>query len=166
MYKNVHTIGYEGSNIEDFVATLILAKISVLVDIRELPLSRKKGFSKNVLGEILKRHRIEYVHLKGLGDPKAGRTAAKSGDHQEFLKIFRKHMKSSEAQADLRTAIEISQSQNACFVCFERDPKCCHRNIVVNELVERTGQAVKHIGVRAGASSEVELITDDNCEYA
>lgn len=44
MQNTVSTIGYEGSNIEDFVATLMIKNISVLIDIRDRPLSRKKGF--------------------------------------------------------------------------------------------------------------------------
>ena len=51
------TIGYEGSAIEDFIATLKLANIEILLDVREIPLSRKKGFSKNALAlEIGRAH--------------------------------------------------------------------------------------------------------------
>ena len=42
------TIGYEGVKIEEFLDTLLEAEVTVLLDIRELPLSRKKGFSKNL----------------------------------------------------------------------------------------------------------------------
>ena len=40
------TIGYEGASIDDFVETLRYSSVSTLVDIRELPLSRKKDFLK------------------------------------------------------------------------------------------------------------------------
>ena len=42
----IFTIGYEKSTIDDFVSRLADADIDVLVDVRELPLSRKRGFSK------------------------------------------------------------------------------------------------------------------------
>ena len=45
----IFTIGYEKSTIDEFVDRLADAEIEVLVDVRELPLSRKKGFSKNGL---------------------------------------------------------------------------------------------------------------------
>ncbi len=55
MKQTIATIGYEGSTIEDFVAALRHASINVLIDVRELPLSRKKGFSKNQLAGVLAR---------------------------------------------------------------------------------------------------------------
>ncbi len=166
MQQNVHTIGYEGSSIEDFIATLLLAKISVLVDIRELPLSRKKGFSKNILANALDQHGIEYVHLKGLGDPKEGRDAARAGDFKKFLKIFTKHMKSEVAKMDMVEATEIAKKERACFLCFERDHETCHRNIVVKELIKNTGQKVKHLGVEEDACSHFDICPDDDYAYA
>lgn len=157
MQKNVYTIGYEGSSIEDFIATLISQKISVLIDIRDRPLSRKKGFSKNALAEALQSQGIEYIHLKGLGDPKEGRDAARSGDMATFEKIFKKHMKSKEAQADLKKASKISMMKTACFLCFEREPKCCHRNIVVKQMTESTEQEITHIGVQKGMCEHVDF---------
>jgi hypothetical protein len=47
-----------------------------LIDVRDVPLSRKPGFSKSALQANLEAHGIAYVHLKGLGDPKPGREAA------------------------------------------------------------------------------------------
>jgi uncharacterized protein (DUF488 family) len=38
----------------------------MVIDVRDVPLSRKKGFSKNQLSENLRTHGIQYVHLKGL----------------------------------------------------------------------------------------------------
>ncbi len=47
--KKLFTIGYEGAQLADFLATLACHRVSVVVDVRELPLSRRKGFSKNRL---------------------------------------------------------------------------------------------------------------------
>lgn len=44
------TIGYNGMDIDRFIAILRKAGIQHLVDIRKRPLSRKKGFSKTKLG--------------------------------------------------------------------------------------------------------------------
>ncbi len=51
--STILTIGYEGSTIEDLVATLKLADTQVLIDIRDVPLSRKRGFSKKALAAAL-----------------------------------------------------------------------------------------------------------------
>ncbi len=166
MQKEVFTIGYEGSSLEDFLATLMLKDIEVLVDIRDVPLSRKKGFSKNILADALEQNNIEYVHLRGLGDPKEGRDAARSGDHDKFLKIFTTHLNSEAAQIDLLKATDIALNQKAVFLCYERDPICCHRNIVVKKLVKETDQKITHLGVKQGASYEVTLYLDDTYDYA
>ncbi|MBK6650144.1 MAG: DUF488 domain-containing protein [Betaproteobacteria bacterium] len=43
------TLGYEGLTIDAFIARLQAAQVKTVVDVRELPLSRKKGFSKTGL---------------------------------------------------------------------------------------------------------------------
>ncbi|MHB8473742.1 MAG: hypothetical protein ACYDC8_13035 [Gammaproteobacteria bacterium] len=42
--KKLFTIGYEGTALDDFMRTLKAAKIDGLLDVRELPMSRRKGF--------------------------------------------------------------------------------------------------------------------------
>lgn len=40
------TIGYEGRKIDEFIERLKEFNISRLIDVREIPFSRKPGFSK------------------------------------------------------------------------------------------------------------------------
>ena len=126
MNDTFYTIGYEASSIEDFVETLRQADIDLLVDIRDFPGSRKKGFSKNTLANILASFGIDYVHLKGLGDPKPGREAARAGEHDKFVQIFTEHMRTSEAQTDLEKAIELVQDNKSCLLCYENVIKLLH----------------------------------------
>lgn len=144
------TIGYEGASIEDFVATLQAANVTRLIDIRELPLSRKKGFSKRALSEAVEAAGITYEHIKTLGDPKPGRDAAKAGDFQKFRKIFSQHLSSEPAQMALDDVISIAIEGGACLLCFERCHKDCHRTMVTDEIENRTEFSIKHIGVQHG----------------
>jgi transcriptional regulator with XRE-family HTH domain len=66
--------GYEGRDIDSFVALLVDSRIGVVADVRLTPISRKKGFSKTRLGEALAEAGIEYTHLRGLGNPKGAPT--------------------------------------------------------------------------------------------
>src|SRR5690606_1075350 len=75
----VYTIGYEGTDINRFVATLKAAAVKRVADVRAVALSRKKGFSKKSLSARLEAEGIEYLHFIDLGDPKPGREAAKAG---------------------------------------------------------------------------------------
>jgi len=58
--RQIATIGYEGTTIDAFIETLQRASITVLIDVREVALSRKKGFSKNQLASALAESGIEF----------------------------------------------------------------------------------------------------------
>lgn len=169
MTNKLYTLGYESAAIEDFIATLKSAGIERIIDVREYPLSRRKGFSKNVLHALLQANDIDYVHLKGLGDPKEGREAARAGEHDKFVKIFTKHMKTEQALNDLRTAVELATSRVSCLLCYERHPEECHRTIVAKAIVADTGQRIQPIGVREGIARKESFRTiypDPEAAYA
>jgi uncharacterized protein (DUF488 family) len=148
MNRTIATIGYEGSTIEKFVAALKYASIDVLIDVRDLPLSRKKGFSKNGLAQSLADADIEYVHLKGLGDPKDGRMAARAGEFDLFRKIFRRHMQTETAIRDLGIAAGIVRARRTCLMCFECHHEKCHRSIVAERLARITQLTVTPLNVQ------------------
>ena len=148
MTNKLYTLGYESAAIEDFVVTLKVAHIERIIDVRDYPLSRRKGFSKNVLRTLLQANDIDYVHLKGLGDPKEGREAARAGDHEKFLHIFTSHMQTAAAMTDLETAIDLAKTRVSCLLCYERNPTECHRTIVAKAIAANTGQAIQSLGVQ------------------
>ena len=147
------TIGYEGATLTDFLATLETARIHTLIDIRELPISRRAGFAKKALSAALSSIGIRYVHLKGLGDPKPGREAARANNHAKFLRIYTAHLKTAAAQGDLAQAVTLSEHGGVCLMCFERDPKGCHRRLVADEISAINGATVRHLGVKDGIGS-------------
>lgn len=148
MKRTISTIGYEGATIERFIAALRHASVDLLIDVRDVPLSRKKGFSKNQLSEILYSCGIEYVHLRGLGDPKEGREAARAGNYTLFEVIFGRHMRSDMAARDLETASSLVRDHRACLMCFEADYEKCHRSIVAAHLASMTGLTVTPLVVQ------------------
>ena len=139
------TIGYEGCTITDVVARLQAAQVRLLIDVRAVPRSRKPGFSKRQLAAGLDEAGIAYVHLQGLGTPKPGRDAVRAGHPERMHVIFREHMTSDHAQAELAQAMALAQEKRVCLLCFERDPACCHRTIVAEMIAARTCQAVDNL---------------------
>jgi uncharacterized protein (DUF488 family) len=135
------TIGYEGAQIDDFIKTLKSANVRSLVDVRELPLSRKKGFSKRALREVLEANGINYIHVKQLGDPKPGRDAARAGNLSEFNRIFRTHICKSESLDAMHELLPVIAEGGACLLCFER-------HIVAEALGGLVDLNIAHIGVR------------------
>ena len=133
----IYTIGYEGSDIERLVETLLILEIDIVADVRELPISRKKGFSKNRLKDALAARSIGYRHFKDLGDPKSGREAARAGRMEEFRSIFSSHFSSREAQESFEDLIKLARKQRTCMLCFERSANNCHRSIIADAAVMR-----------------------------
>ncbi len=147
------SIGYEGAALEDFIATLKAARVGQLLDIREAPVSRRPGYSKRELARALEAAGIAYLHLRGLGNPKPGREAAKSCDTKTYLRIFTDHMKTVLAQSDLTRAAEHARRGGACLLCYERDHRRCHRDIVAAALADETGATIRHLKVREGCAA-------------
>jgi uncharacterized protein (DUF488 family) len=154
-YPNLYTIGYEGTLISEFLSTLRATGIQLVIDVRELPLSRKKGFSKSSLAQHLQDRDIGYLHLRGLGDPKEGRLAARAGRFNEFKRIFSSHMKTSIARNDMTKAIDASLKHVSCLVCFERDHANCHRCMVAEEMARTSGLKLTHLVVNNSQKSVV-----------
>ncbi len=139
------TIGYQGCTIDGVLATLKAARVGLLIDVRAVAASRKPGFSKRQLAAGLDGAGIAYVHLQGLGTPKAGRDAVRAGHPERMMPIFRQHMTSDRAQAELAQAKALAREKRSCLLCFERDHTTCHRTMIAEMVTEETSQAVVHL---------------------
>lgn len=139
------TTGYEGLVQDQLLDRLQAAGARVLLDVRAVPMSRKPGFSKKILAASAEARGIRYVHLQALGTPKPGRDAARAGRSAEMERIFAAHMATEPAQAALGAARDIARAEPVCLLCFEHDPRNCHRRIVAELIAQQTGQAIDHL---------------------
>ena len=146
----MYTLGYEGASVADFIRTLKDAGVSLLLDVRELPQSRRPGFSKKVLSEALNDAGIGYRHIRQLGDPKPGREAARRGDMDAFRSIFGAHIDTEASRAALGYAAADAERETVALMCFERAPKNCHRSIVAERIKGIVPVEVVHLGVHSG----------------
>ncbi|NJO17639.1 MAG: DUF488 domain-containing protein [Thioploca sp.] len=139
------TIGYENENIQDFIYTLNYYKVDVLLDIRELPLSRKKGFSKKALATALQAVGITYHHEKNLGSPKLLRNKLRQdGNYKTFFRTFQIYLSGNRL---LLKHLAEQFSGTIALMCFEKDYRLCHRFLVAEFIKEITGIEPQHIGV-------------------
>jgi len=76
---NFFTIGYEQSSIRRFLSLLRSHEVEIVIDVRQIPLSRKPGFSKYHLSTTLENAGIEYHHVVNLGAPKRLRERLHNG---------------------------------------------------------------------------------------
>ncbi len=125
--RRIFTIGYEGGTQADLIAALRTAGVGRVIDVRAVPLSRKPGFSKNVLAAGLKEAGIDYVHLKAFGTPAAGREAARSGKIELFERIYSAQLETPEAAVEASRMVALAVETPSALLCFERDPAHCHR---------------------------------------
>lgn len=145
MSAALHTIGYERTGFPAFLAALQDADIAVVIDVRELPNSRRAGFSKTMLKANLATAGMDYVHLKALGTPKAGRTAHRSGDMKGFWQIVDGALDRPEARLALEQAAMLAKGRRACLMCFEQDWRECHRARICELLQEEHGIKAVHL---------------------
>ncbi len=131
----VFTIGYEGRSFDTFRSTLVDNDIGRLVDVRQMPRSRKPGFSKGSLSRLLSESGIEYIHLEPLGSPRAAREKLnETGDLSSFLDTYKKHLVS--VSAGINILVRLADEMPTAIMCLERDASKCHRSVIAARLRE------------------------------
>lgn len=134
--KKIYLTGYEKETIEEFLKKLKDAKITTVIDIREKPLSRKNGFSKNILKKILEKEEISYFHFEELGSPEVLRNRLK--EENNYLAFFQKYREYIHRKPQLLNKLlkTIYNNGKSTLLCFEKDYELCHRSIVASELLK------------------------------
>ena len=121
------------------------AGVKLLVDVRAVVSSRRPGFSKNQLAAGLDERGISYLHLRGLGTPKEGREAARSGKYRRCIDL----RQASEDPAGRQELDELSalvkQSGPVCLLCYERDHRHCHRQWIAEIIEDRDGVKIENL---------------------
>jgi uncharacterized protein (DUF488 family) len=140
----VFTIGYEGLDVDTFLSLLAAHGVETVVDVREMPLSRKPGFSKKALAGVLNRSGFEYVHMVDLGCPKPVRNRYRAdGNWKRYTEGFLKHL-----DAQQTAVIELSElagTAKCALLCYEADYNFCHRSMVAAAVSDYSGATVRHI---------------------
>jgi uncharacterized protein (DUF488 family) len=144
--KKLFTIGYEQTPAKAVLDELEHAGVKLLVDVRAVAASRRAGFSKNQLAAGLDERGIGYLHLRGLGTPKDGRVAARSGEFDKLHKIYAKHLKTPHAREELdELSALVKKSGPVCILCYERDHQHCHRKWIAEIIEEREGLRIENL---------------------
>src|SRR5881397_3054710 len=130
----IFTIGYEGATMAEFIAALKAGSVERVIDVRALPLSRRPGFSKTPLSGALAEAGIDYVHLRALGTPADGRSAARAGRHADLERIYAGQLELPEAIAQSAQMLELAAEKPSALLCYERDPAHCHRTLLLDAV--------------------------------
>ena len=147
-FMTVYTAGYEGLSIDAFIARLKQANIDKVLDVREYPLSRKKGFSKKAFAQCLATVGIAYEHSPPLGCPKPIRKRYKEdSDWSAYARDFRSYIRTQIPVLD--ALVSSVADQRICMVCYEADAAFCHRSLIAEAAQELDGSLkAKHLPFR------------------
>jgi uncharacterized protein (DUF488 family) len=147
--RRLFTIGYEQTPPKAVLDELENAGVKLLVDVRAVTSSRRPGFSKNQLAAGLDERGIAYVHLAGLGTPREGRLAARSGKLDLLHKIYAKHLKTPQAKEEVdELSALVKKSGPVCLLCYERDHTHCHRQWIAEIIEQRDGVKVENLAAK------------------
>jgi len=133
----IFTIGYEKATQAEVIAALGAAGVKRVIDVRAVPLSRRPGFSKNVLANGLVEHGIDYVSLKALGTPPEGREAARKHDLKTLDRVYSGQLEEPEAIVQAQRMLELAEEKPSALLCFERDPSGCHRTLLLKKVAPK-----------------------------
>jgi uncharacterized protein (DUF488 family) len=144
--KKLFTIGYEQTPAKSMLDELERAGVKLLVDVRAVASSRRPGFSKSQLAAGLDERGISYLHLRGLGTPKDGRIAARSGNFDALHTIYAKHLKTPQAREELdELSALVKKSGPVCILCYERDHAHCHRQWIAEIIEDRDSVRIENL---------------------
>jgi uncharacterized protein (DUF488 family) len=135
----VFSVGYEGRKPGELIALLERAGVRRVVDVRELPLSRRRGFSKTPLREALAAHGIDYIHLREAGNPYRNLR----DDLPRCLRLYAKYLDTHPRVLD---AVDAALAdRRSALLCVEARADVCHRSVLAKKLARKKRRTVKHL---------------------
>jgi uncharacterized protein (DUF488 family) len=131
----LYTIGYSGHTLDSFIAALQAEGVSLLIDVRMTPISRKKGFSKSALRQALEDTGIRYEHMRSLGSPRDLRNSLNANrDYDTFFASYRAYL--ANQTPSVSEAASLATLERTCLMCVEQEPHQCHRSVVADAIAD------------------------------
>lgn len=128
MSAQVISVGYEKRSMAEFIGVLSAYHVSTLLDVRKVPQSRRKGFSKTALAEHLTSAGITYVHLSVAGNP----YYREKNDIESCLARYAGYL--SEHDEVIEQVASQLVEGSVAILCYEREHRHCHRSILLDAL--------------------------------
>jgi uncharacterized protein (DUF488 family) len=148
----VMTIGHSTRPIEEFIRLLEAHDVRRVIDVRTIPRSRHNPqFNRDKLSSALRRARIHYRHMPGLGGLRhARRDSTNDGWRNASFRGYADYMQTPTFRRNLDRCIDLAKSERVVLMCAEAVPWRCHRSLIADALLVR-GIVAREItsGVRA-----------------
>ena len=140
------TVGHSDRSLETFVRILNVYRVTVVVDVRKMPRSRRNPqFNQYALPQGLHGVGINYMHMPGLGGLRRPRPdSPNTGWRNASFQGYADYMLTPEFEQSLHELLECVCEQSAVLMCAEAVPWRCHRSLIADSLVVRD-ISVEHI---------------------
>lgn len=143
--RPAYTIGYEGADADEVAAELQRRGVSVLVDTRLHPTSRRPAFRRSALAATLEAHGIRYLWEPALGVPKRIRPLA-TRRRWLFEAAYRGLLQ--RADAVVADVVKLARRETVALLCFELEPRECHRLLLSDAMAAAAPLAFTHLRPR------------------
>ena len=131
MPGRIYSVGYEGMELLGLIDVLVSAGVTLVIDVRLNPISRKPGWSKKALEAALAKAGIGYRHEAALGNPPDNRGSFRQGDGKEGRRRMREILSNGSAEA-LQLLVAQAREQRIAVLCVERGALHCHRQVITD----------------------------------
>lgn len=144
----INTIGHATRPIDEFVALLRSAGVTLLVDVRIAPGSRRSPqFASDALAKTLPSQGIGYLHLKALGGRRRPRPdSPHRGWQVEGFRGYADYMETAAFAEALALVRRLAEEHVVALMCAEAVPWRCHRRLIADALTVRGVEVVHLLG--------------------
>lgn len=160
-YNGIYTIGYSGyhQDVDGFAFDLITHGVNVVADVRTSPYSKYAAeFNREALDVSLRSKGITYLFLGGALGARPSEGACYINGAVDYDRI----MSADFFQEGLQRIQDgIAKGYQIALMCAEKDPICCHRNILVAHALSKRCVPVRHlIRLSPGEPAVAEEMSD------
>jgi uncharacterized protein (DUF488 family) len=133
----IFTIGHSTRSIEAFIALLKAHEVETVIDIRTIPKSRHcPQFNREALKAALKKVKIGYRHMKGLGGLRhAKKDSINTGWVNRSFRGYADYMQTAAFEKALARLEKLALKKRCVLMCAEGVPWRCHRSLVADALI-------------------------------
>ncbi len=151
----IFTIGHSTLEFSDFIVLLRSNEVSLIVDIRRYPMSRRNpAFTREKLATTIPQNGMEYLHIESLGGWRgiSKKTSRDSGWRNSSFRAYSEYMQSPDFLKGLKQLMNVEAKARmaggkVAIMCAEAIPWKCHR-MLVSDALTANGFRIEHIIAR------------------
>lgn len=149
--RRAFTIGYQGADADELATELRRQGVSVVVDTRLHPTSRRPAFRREALRATLEAHGLRYRSEPSLGAPKRIRPLA--ARRQWLFRAAYKALLHRVADT-VEDVVRLARRETVALLCFELEPGQCHRLLLAEAMTSTAPLAFTHLRLGSGDDTD------------